>query len=40
MNVSMGLFCNNTRFLSRLELQIEGRTSVLLSSTADKGFAL
>jgi glycogen debranching enzyme len=40
MNVSMGLFCNDTRFLSRLELQIEGRTPVLLSSTADKGFAL
>lgn len=40
MNASMGLFCHDTRFLSRLELQIEGRPPVLLSSTADKGFAL
>ncbi|BAY97095.1 amylo-alpha-1,6-glucosidase [Tolypothrix tenuis PCC 7101] len=39
-NPSMGLFCCDTRFLSRLELQIEGRSPVLLSSTADKGFAL
>ena len=37
---SMGLFCSDTRFLSRLELQIEGRSPVLLSSTADKGFLL
>jgi glycogen debranching enzyme len=37
---SMGLFCRDTRFLSRLELQIEGRSPVLLSSTADKGFLL
>jgi glycogen debranching enzyme len=37
---SMGLFCCDTRFLSRLELQIEGRSPVLLSSTADKGFSL
>ncbi len=37
---SMGLFCNDTRFLSRLELQIEGRSPVLLSSTAEKGFLL
>ena len=37
---SMGLFCNDTRFLSRLELQIEGRAPVLLNSTADKGFML
>lgn len=37
---SMGLFCNDTRFLSRLEFQIEGRSPVLLSSTADKGFLL
>ncbi len=37
---SMGLFCGDTRFLSRLELQIEGRSPVLLSSTADKGFLL
>ncbi len=39
-NPSMGLFCCDTRFLSRLELQIEGRSPVLLSSTADKGFSL
>jgi glycogen debranching enzyme len=36
----MGLFCCDTRFLSRLELQINGHSPVLLSSTADKGFAL
>ena len=40
LKASMGLFCNDTRFLSRLELQIEGRSPVLLSSTADKGFLL
>lgn len=39
-NPSMGLFCCDTRFLSRLELQIEGRSPVLLSSTAEKGFSL
>ena len=39
-NASMGLFCCDTRFLSRLELQINGRSPVLLSSTAEKGFAL
>lgn len=39
-SASLGLFCADTRFLSRLELQIEGRSPVLLSSTADKGFAL
>jgi glycogen debranching enzyme len=39
-NSSMGLFCRDTRFLSRLELQINGRSPVLLSSTTDKGFAL
>lgn len=39
-NSSMGLFCADTRFLSRLELQIEGRSPVLLSSTAEKGFVL
>lgn len=39
-NPSMGLFCSDTRFLNRLELQIEGRSPVLLSSTADKGFSL
>jgi glycogen debranching enzyme len=37
---SMGLFCSDTRFLSRLELQIDGHSPVLLSSTADKGFLL
>lgn len=37
---SMGLFCRDTRFLSRLELQIEGRSPILLSSTAEKGFVL
>ncbi len=37
---SMGLFCCDTRFLNRLELQIEGRSPVLLSSTAEKGFSL
>ncbi|MDZ8188297.1 MAG: amylo-alpha-1,6-glucosidase [Nostoc sp. ChiSLP02] len=37
-NPSMGLFCCDTRFLNRLELQIEGRSPVLLSSSAEKGF--
>ncbi|MBV8886632.1 MAG: amylo-alpha-1,6-glucosidase [Chroococcidiopsidaceae cyanobacterium CP_BM_RX_35] len=37
---SMGLFCGDTRFLNRLELQIAGRSPVLLNSTADKGFLL
>ncbi|GAB4476398.1 MAG: hypothetical protein OHK0037_38020 [Elainellaceae cyanobacterium] len=37
---SLGLFCQDTRFLNRLELQIEGRSPVLLSSNADKGFVL
>lgn len=37
---SMGLFSCDSRFLSRLELQIEGRSPVLLSSTAEKGFSL
>ena len=40
LQASMGLFCCDTRFLSRLELQIEGRSPLLLSSTADKGFVL
>jgi glycogen debranching enzyme len=39
-NPSMGLFCSDTRFLSRLEFQIDGHSPVLLSSTADKGFSL
>jgi glycogen debranching enzyme len=37
---SMGLFCRDTRFLSRLELQIAGRSPILLTSNADTGFAL
>ncbi|MBD2327916.1 amylo-alpha-1,6-glucosidase [Alkalinema sp. FACHB-956] len=37
---SLGLFCRDTRFLSRLELQIDGRSPILLSSNAQKGFAL
>lgn len=37
---SMGLFCRDTRFLSRLELQMDGQSLILLSSTAQKGFAL
>jgi glycogen debranching enzyme len=37
---SMGLFCNDTRFLNRLELQIDGHPPILLSSTAEKGFVL
>jgi glycogen debranching enzyme len=37
---SMGLFCRDTRFLSRLELQIAGRSPILLTCNADKGFAL
>ncbi len=37
---SLGLFCRDTRFLSRLELQLEGRSPLLLTSTANKGFAL
>jgi glycogen debranching enzyme len=36
----MGLFCRDSRFLSRLELQINGQAPVLLSSNADQGFAL
>lgn len=39
-SASMGLFCSDSRFLSRLELQIEGRSPILLSSTAEKGFLL
>lgn len=37
---SMGLFCKDTRFLSRLELQIEGRSPIVFSSTARQGFAM
>ncbi|MBI1241212.1 amylo-alpha-1,6-glucosidase [Umezakia ovalisporum] len=39
-NPNVGLFCADTRFLSRLELQIAGRSPILLSSTAEKGFAV
>jgi len=37
---SMGLYCRDTRFLSRLELQIDGRPPFAFSSTARKGFAM
>ncbi len=37
---SMGLFCRDTRFLSRLELQIDRRPPISFSSTAHKGFAM
>jgi glycogen debranching enzyme len=37
---SLGLFCRDTRFLSRLELQFEGQPPILLSSTSQQGFAL
>ncbi|MGQ4650283.1 glycogen debranching N-terminal domain-containing protein [Lyngbya aestuarii] len=40
INASMGLFCCDTRFLSRLELQIEQRAPVLLSSSVEKGLLL
>jgi glycogen debranching enzyme len=40
VNTSLGLFCRDTRFLSRLDLQIEGQLPILLSSTAQRGFAL
>ncbi len=36
----LGLFCHDTRFLNRLELQLDGRPPILLSSTAEKGFVL
>src|SRR5689334_3553652 len=39
-SAGMGLFCKDSRFLSRSELQIAGRSPILLSSTADRGFAL
>ncbi|MBW4549768.1 MAG: amylo-alpha-1,6-glucosidase [Aphanocapsa sp. GSE-SYN-MK-11-07L] len=40
IEASMGLFCRDTRFLNRLELQIDGRSPILLSSSAHKGFSL
>jgi len=39
-STSIGLFCQDTRFLSRLELQIENQLPILLSSNARRGFAL
>ncbi|WP_414526848.1 glycogen debranching N-terminal domain-containing protein [Nodularia chucula] len=39
-NPNVGLFCADTRFLNRLELQIAGRSPILLSSTAEKGFSV
>ncbi|MDB9378004.1 glycogen debranching N-terminal domain-containing protein, partial [Nodularia sphaerocarpa] len=39
-NPNVGLFCADTRFLNRLELQIGGRSPILLSSTAEKGFSI
>jgi len=36
----LGLFCRDTRFLSRLELQFERQPLILLSSSAQRGFAL
>ncbi len=37
---TLGLFCRDTRFLSRLELQIDGQLPILLSSNANRGFVL
>jgi len=37
---SVGLFCQDTRFLNRLELQIDGQLPILLSSNARCGFTL
>ncbi len=39
-NPSIGLFCCDTRYRNRLELQIEGRSPLLLSSNIQKGFSL
>ena len=39
-STSVGLFCQDTRFLSRLELQIDGQSPILLSSNARRGFVL
>lgn len=38
-NSVLGLFYRDTRYLSRLELTIAGRMPVLLSSTAERGYA-
>lgn len=40
VTTSVGLFCQDTRFLSRLELQIDGQLPILLSSNASRGFAM
>jgi len=40
LNTSIGLFCYDTRFLSRLNLQIQGRLPILLISTANKAYSL
>jgi glycogen debranching enzyme len=37
---TLGLFCRDTRFLSRLEMQIEHQSPILLASSADSGFAI
>jgi len=37
---NLGLFCQDTRFLSRLDLQFEGQPLILLSSTTHRGFTL
>lgn len=39
-STSVGLFCQDTRFLNRLELQIDAQLPILLSSNARRGFAL
>ncbi|MCG6137192.1 MAG: amylo-alpha-1,6-glucosidase [Nostoc sp. LLA-1] len=39
-NPNVGLFCCDTRFLNRLELQIAGRSPILLSSSAERGFSM
>src|SRR5665647_3023972 len=38
-NSVLGLFYHDTRYLSRYELTIAGRQPVLLSSTAERGYA-
>ncbi len=38
-NSALGLYARDTRFLSRLDLSLAGRSPVLLSSTAERGYA-
>ncbi len=38
-STGMGLFCADTRYLSQLEMRLNGQPPVLLSGTADQGFA-